>query len=92
MGGRLKATHSLEIPFAFDNLDKSGVDFFLGEGESPQHVADLMHTVWTEFIRHGDPGWMAYNSERRATMCFDDESTLQENPSAISREAWQGIR
>jgi para-nitrobenzyl esterase len=92
MGGRLKATHSLEIPFAFDNLDKPGVDFFLGEGEKPQHVADLMHTVWTEFIRHGDPGWLPYTPDRRVTMCFDDESTLQENPDAITREAWQGLR
>ena len=27
--GRLGATHALEIPFAFDNLDKAGVDIFL---------------------------------------------------------------
>jgi para-nitrobenzyl esterase len=53
MEGRLKATHSLEIPFAFDNLHQAGVEFFLGEGDIPQHVADVMHKAWIDFIRDG---------------------------------------
>ena len=31
---RLGATHALEIPFAFDNLDQPGVDAFIGAGPS----------------------------------------------------------
>ena len=38
-GGRLRATHALEIPFTFDNLDKGGVDALLGEGPTPQKLA-----------------------------------------------------
>ena len=91
-GGRLGATHALEIPFAFNNLDKAGVDVFLGEGPSPQSVADAMHAAWIEFIRSGDPGWQRYDSEDRATMCFDEPSTLQNDPYGAEREAWQGLR
>ncbi len=48
--GRLGATHALEIPFAFDNLDKPGVDIFLGPGERPQDLASYMHQAWTRFL------------------------------------------
>ncbi|MCP4749514.1 MAG: carboxylesterase/lipase family protein [Proteobacteria bacterium] len=91
-GGRLKATHALEIPFAFDNLDRSGVDTFLGQGPLPQDVADTMHRAWTAFIRDGDPGWETYAPESRATMCFDDVSTLVRDPDSKSRLAWEGLR
>lgn len=90
--GRLGATHALEIPFAFDNLDKAGVDIFLGPGESPQHVADVMHRAWTGFIRDQDPGWGAYALDERLTMRFDEESTVVADPDAEERSAWDGIR
>lgn len=35
----LGATHSLEIPFAFDNLDQPGIDLFIGPGPLPQKLA-----------------------------------------------------
>jgi len=90
--GRLGATHALEIPFAFDNLDKPGVDVFIGPGERPQAVADAMHRAWTRFIRDQDPGWGAYELEQRLTMRFDDESTVVADPDAEERQAWDGIR
>ena len=87
----LGATHALEIPFAFDNLHQAGVSAFIGDGPKPQHVADAMHEVWTRFIRDGDPGFPAYGDER-ATMVFDDETALVQDPDAAEREAWQGLR
>lgn len=90
--GKLKATHSLEIPFAFDNLHQPGVDFFLGEGDVPQPVAAVMHKAWIDFIRDGDPGWPEYQPGLRMTMCFNDESKVVEDPQSISRSAWEGIR
>ena len=73
-GGRLKATHALEIPFAFNNLDRAGVDVFIGPGDKPQHVADAMHQAWTQFINQGEPGWARYTLDQRVTMVFDDTS------------------
>jgi para-nitrobenzyl esterase len=90
--GRLGATHALEIPFAFDNLDKAGVDVFLGPGESPQHVADVMHKSWTGFIRDQDPGWGAYDTDQRLTMRFNKESGVEADPEAEERLAWEGLR
>ncbi len=91
-GGRLGATHALEIPFAFDNLDRAGVDLFIGPGDKPQHVADQMHQAWINFINTGDPGWARYTLADRTTMIFDDESSVVNNPAAVEREAWKGVR
>lgn len=90
--GRLKATHALEIPFAFNNLTRPGVDAFIGPGERPQHVADTMHQAWINFINHGDPGWKPYDTLDRATMVFDDDSAIANDPASSERIAWDGIR
>jgi len=88
----LKSTHSLEIPFVFDNLDKGGVDVFLGPGELPQAVASEMHQVWIDFIQSGDPGWPPYDLKNRINMRFDEKSGQVADPDAGKREAWEGIR
>lgn len=90
--GRLGATHALEIPFAFDNLDQPGVDAFIGAGTSPQHVADAVHRTWTRFIREGDPGFPTYSLARRETMLFDDASAVVADPESAERVAWDGLR
>jgi len=90
--GRLKATHALEIPFVFNNLGKPGVDVFLGPGESPQTLADSMHSAWTKFIRTGDPDWPAYDLQDRSTMMFDTESAVVFDPDEGRRGVWEGIR
>lgn len=90
--GRLGATHALEIPFVFDNLDKPGVDVFLGPGEPPQQVAQAMHEAWIAFVRDLDPGWQRYDLERRPTMKFDSTSELVMDPDGEEREAWEGLR
>jgi len=89
--GKLGATHALEIPFAFNNLDRAGVDAFIGPGDSPQHVADTMHSAWAQFIKTGDPGWAKYHPHSRSTMMFDDESAVEDDPAAEERLAWDGI-
>ena len=89
---RLGATHALEIPFVFNNLHQAGVGAFIGEGPSPQHVADALHGAWTRFIRDGDPGFPRYSLERRETMVFDDESAVVADPDAQERKVWEGLR
>lgn len=89
---RLKSTHALEIPFAFNNLDKPGVGVFLGKGPLPQSVADVMHHAWIGFIKDGDPGWKAYDLNSRTNMRFDEHSGPVDDPDAGIRQAWQGIR
>ena len=90
--GKLGATHALEIPFAFDNLHQAGVDAFVGPVASPQHVADVMHRAWIDFIATGNPGWPAYVPASRTTMCFNDSSAPVDDPHSRERLAWEGLR
>ena len=88
----LRATHALEIPFSFNTLGAPGVDAFIGKGDSPQHVADEMHGVWTRFIHGEAPEWPLYDSQKRSTWHFDNSSSLVENGELEMLEAWQGVR
>ena len=90
--GKLKATHALEIPFAFNTLSAPGVDAFIGPGAHPQKLADTMHQAWIAFIRDGDPGWERYAPDSRATMVFDDTSAVIVDPAPEERAAWDGAR
>ena len=87
-GGMLRSTHAIEIPFVFDNLDRNTAGV-TGNGAERQGIADTMHRAWIAFARNGDPGWPAYDESRRATMRFDTESELVDDPEAPERQAWQ---
>ncbi|HEX8120141.1 MAG TPA: carboxylesterase family protein [Solirubrobacteraceae bacterium] len=90
--GKLGACHALELGFAFDTLGATGTSGLAGE-DPPQQVADDMHRAWVAFARDGDPGWPAYEPERRAVMRFAaPESTLTEDPRAEERLLWEGVR
>ena len=51
-----------------------------------------MHAAWTAFVKTGDPGWTRYALEQRATMVFDDQSVLKNDPMGAERAAWEGLR
>lgn len=76
-GGIMRAPHTMEIPFAFDNLDKGPL--FLGTDPATQKLADVVSATWVAFAKtgnpnhHGLPHWPGYDSERRATMTFNSE-------------------
>jgi para-nitrobenzyl esterase len=73
--GILRAPHTMEIPFAFDNVDKGPL--LLGNDPSVQALADLVSGTWVAFARTGNPNhsglpqWPPYDAERRATMTFN---------------------
>ena len=97
-GGRLGATHALEIPFAWNNLDKPGVAPMLGEGPTPQPLADAMHAAWTAFAHHSDPNceavpaWERYSPESRAVMELGERVGALADPAADERALWEGTR
>jgi para-nitrobenzyl esterase len=92
--GRLKSPHALEIPLVFDNVEKARN--FVGRGEAPQKVADQMSAAWLAFARTGDPNtpglpnWPSYDARRRATMIFDLESRVADDPYRALREVVRG--
>jgi para-nitrobenzyl esterase len=89
-GGRLGACHAIEIPFVFDNLSAPGADAFLG-GAAPQELATNVHSAWVSFMKSGDPGWNGYDTQRRATMIFDSESKVVDDPDGQTRALWDGL-
>ena len=90
--GRLGATHALEIPFAFNNLDRAGVDVFIGPGPTPQQLASTMHDAWSTFIKNGTLDWPSYTLAQRTTMVFDDTSATVDDPMSEERIIWEGVR
>jgi para-nitrobenzyl esterase len=89
--GRMGACHALELGFTFDNLAAPGGEPLQGQSP-PQELADAMHGAWVGFARDGDPGWPAYDAERRPVMHFDAESFEVDDPRADKRRLWEGRR
>ncbi len=94
LGGLYKASHAMEIPFAFDNTDDVPMT---GERADKHELAALMSSAWATFARNGDPNgpglpqWPAFDSERRGTMMFDVPSRAENDPAASEeRLAWKG--
>jgi para-nitrobenzyl esterase len=87
MDGVLGAGHGVDVPFAFDNLDAPGGERALG-ANPPQDLADLTHRAYVDFATAGDPGWPSYTADERATMVFDDDCRVVNDPFRTERELW----
>ncbi|PVC87093.1 carboxylesterase family protein [Streptomyces sp. CS131] len=61
--GRLGACHALELGFVFDTLHTEDSRLLAGDA-APRELAVAVHTAWTAFATHGDPGWEAWNGTR----------------------------
>ena len=85
--GKLRCPHALEIPLVFDNVEKARN--FVGRGDAPQRLADQMSDAWLRFAKTGNPGWAAYDPMRRATMVFDLDSRVTDDPMPGVRQVLQ---
>jgi para-nitrobenzyl esterase len=92
--GRLKAPHSVDVPFVFDTLD------VIGEAHrkpGAQALADRVSRTWATFARSGAPdndlipAWPAYEAGRRATMLFDDECRVVDDAEGEVRLLWDKV-
>jgi para-nitrobenzyl esterase len=83
-GGRLKSPHTIEIPFAFDNV--KAATRLTGGGPEAMALADKVSDTWIAFARTGNPNtpkqphWTPFNATDRPTMVFDNESKLVNDP------------
>jgi para-nitrobenzyl esterase len=90
LGGRLHSPHTVEIPFAYDNIAKAPT--WLGSGPDLQPLADKVCGAWTAFARTGNPSqkglaWPVYNVADRPTMIFDDQCKILKDPGKEARLA-----
>jgi para-nitrobenzyl esterase len=90
-GGRLKTPHTMEIPFAFDNVKISAR--MTGGGADAMALADKVSDAWIAFARTGNPNtpklphWPAYDSKDRATMVINNISKVVNDPLREQRIA-----
>ena len=90
-GGRLKSPHTMEIPFAFDNVKIS--ERMTGGGADAMALADKVSDAWIAFARTGDPDtpklphWPAYDAKDRATMVINNVSKVVNDPLKEQRLA-----
>ncbi|HXR51560.1 MAG TPA: carboxylesterase family protein, partial [Steroidobacteraceae bacterium] len=94
-GGRYGAMHTMDIPLVFDNIAQPGS--LTGTGAAAQKTAGQMSAAFIAFARTGNPGsvkgreWSPYDLKRRATMLFDAESRLVDDPRSGERRLFEKV-
>ena len=90
-GGRLKSPHTIEIPFAFDNVKVSSR--LTGGGAEAMALADRVSDAWIAFARKGNPNtpklpqWPAFNVKDYPVMVINNTSKVVSDPLREQRTA-----
>jgi para-nitrobenzyl esterase len=94
--GKLRSMHTMELPFVFNHPET--IQFMTGSGADQRTLADNMSGAWAAFARTGSPNykglpnWPAFDPATRATMVFNSESRVVNDPYGEERKAMQAIR
>jgi para-nitrobenzyl esterase len=94
LSGRLRAPHTVDIPFVFDNTD---VPLVMTRSPQAKSLAAKVSAAWIAFARSGNPGhpglpaWPAYDTQRRPTLIFDNHCVLVSDPGGAERKAWETV-
>ncbi|HKA02646.1 MAG TPA: carboxylesterase/lipase family protein [Candidatus Solibacter sp.] len=90
-GGKFGAVHGLDVSASFYSY-RDGIG---GTGSRPQRaVWDRFASAWVSFAKTGDPNnakvpnWPAYDVSKRATMIFDAETRVENDPRGEIRKFW----
>lgn len=96
LGGILGATHAVDVPFVFDNLDAPGAAVFTGEpDEAVRTFAKDLADAWCHFARTGNPdgsglpSWPRWEDPDYSTMILDTDARVVADPAADERDAWR---
>jgi para-nitrobenzyl esterase len=94
--GKLKSFHTLEIPFVNEDVDEA--QSMTGAGQDRYALQDRMSLAWTQFARTGNPNhpglpeWPRFTTTERATMIFDNECKVVNDPNGAERRALAALR
>ena len=94
--GLLKSFHTLDIPFAFYNVDIAAS--MPGSGQERYELAHKMSAAWAAFARNGNPNhpdlpnWPAFNANQYPTMILGNECKMVNDPNREERLALKAIR
>ncbi|MGP2439098.1 carboxylesterase/lipase family protein [Streptomyces sp. JW3] len=92
-GGGLGACHALDLPLLFGTF-RADLGALLFAGTEPDATALALsarfRASWTGFARTGDPGWPAYDTERRLVQVLDAEPAVVPYPEEKTHRLWEG--
>jgi para-nitrobenzyl esterase len=94
--GKLKAYHTLEIPFTLENVDEA--KSMTGTGADRYPLQEKMSGAWAAFARTGNPNhkglpkWPEFKTDERATMILDNQCKVVNDPHGQERLALAEIR
>lgn len=94
-GGNLRAMHTMDIPFFFDDV-KTSVSL-IGDGLELQGMADMISAAVVAFARTGNPNrsglpqWEPFNGDSRATMFLNPQMRLVNDPYREERLARNAV-
>jgi para-nitrobenzyl esterase len=89
--GKLRSYHTLDIPFALQNVEIARS--MVGTGPERQSLADKMSAAFAAFARSGNPNhkgipkWQPFDTTKRATMIWNNECRVVNDPYREERLA-----
>ena len=89
LDGRLRAFHTCDFAFTFDNTDKCS--HMTGGGAEARDLAAKMSAAWASFAANGDPNhsglphWPVFTAEKGETMILDNECEVKSDPDREER-------
>ena len=91
-GGKFGAVHGTDVSASFNNY-RDGIG---GIGSKHERALwDRFAATWVSFAKTGDPNnakipaWPAYDADKRATMVFDNETRVENDPRSEIRKFWE---
>jgi para-nitrobenzyl esterase len=94
--GKLRSMHTMDIPFVFENVLIAKTE--IGEGRELYPLAEKMSGAWVAFARTGNPNhkglanWPAFAPDRRATMIFNNECKVVNDPYHGEKAAIRAVQ
>jgi len=92
--GKFGAVHGTDVSASFHNVR----DNIVGVGNTVGKVmCDRLASAWVAFAKTGDPNnpqipkWPAYDTTTRATMIFDTDTRVENDPRSEIRKFWEGM-
>jgi para-nitrobenzyl esterase len=92
--GKMGAIHGLDVSASFHSYRDN---WFAGMKDA-RLVADRLASSFAAFARTGDPNcallpqWPTYDPARRATMIFDNDTRVEDDPRSEFRKLWDGLQ
>ncbi|MBS1788336.1 MAG: carboxylesterase/lipase family protein [Acidobacteria bacterium] len=90
-GGKFGAVHGIDVAASFYNVR----DTIVGVGSPGGKVmCERLASTWVAFAKTGDPNnsriprWSAYDTTTRATMIFDTDTRVENDPRSEIRKYW----